>query len=122
MQRLILDFNICYDEIDGNSLYHTFGLMVLTVLNIMHSNVRKVFPRQGTGGMVMADSNHKDKVNLTEISNELYKSGQWNEGICGKTEKIKCQILCLRTADIFRKLLIHYSFQNIPNILSRDLA
>lgn len=76
MQRLILDFNICYDEIDGNSLYHTFGLMVLTVLNIMHSNVRKVFPRQGTGGMVMADSNQKDKVNLTEISNELYKSGQ----------------------------------------------
>lgn len=28
----------------------------------------------------MADNNRKDKVNLTEISNELYKRQQWQEG------------------------------------------
>lgn len=55
----------------------------------MHSNVRKSFSRQGIGGMVVADSNQKDKVNLTEISNELYKRRQWHEGICGKKEKNK---------------------------------
>lgn len=55
----------------------------------MHSNVRKSFPRQGTGGMVVADNNQRDKVNLTEISNELYKRRQWHEGIYGKTEKSK---------------------------------
>lgn len=55
----------------------------------MHSNVRKSFLRQGTGGMVVADNNQRDKVNLTEISNEFYKRRQWHEGIYGKTEKSK---------------------------------
>lgn len=37
----------------------------------------------------MADNNQRDKVNLTEISNEFYKRRQWHEGIYGKTEKSK---------------------------------
>lgn len=55
----------------------------------MHLNTRKLFPRQGTGGMVVADNDQRDKVNLTEISNELYKRQQRQEGINGKTEKNK---------------------------------
>jgi len=39
--------------------------------------------------MVVAENNQRDKVNLTEISNEFYKRRQWHEGIYGKTEKSK---------------------------------
>lgn len=37
----------------------------------------------------MADNNQRDKINLTEISNELYRRQQRQEGIHGKTEKNK---------------------------------
>lgn len=37
----------------------------------------------------MADNNQRDKINLTEISNELYKRQQRQEGIPRKTEKNK---------------------------------
>lgn len=39
--------------------------------------------------MVVADNNKRDKINLTEISNELYKRQQRQEGIPRKTEKSK---------------------------------
>lgn len=39
--------------------------------------------------MVVADNNQRDKINLTEISNELYKRQQRQEGIPRKTEKSK---------------------------------
>lgn len=55
----------------------------------MHSNARKSFPQRGTGGMVVADNNQRDKINLTEISNELYKRQQRQEGIPRKIEKNK---------------------------------
>ena len=55
----------------------------------MHSNIRRSLPRQGTGGMVVDDNRRKNKVNLTEISNELYSRQQRREGIHGGTDKNK---------------------------------
>ncbi len=53
----------------------------------MHLNTRKLFPWQG--GMVVVDNAQRGKVNLTEISNELYKRQQRREGRHGKIEKNK---------------------------------
>lgn len=53
----------------------------------MHLNTRKSFPWQG--GMVVVDNAQRDKVNLTEISNELYKRQQRREGRHRKIEKNK---------------------------------
>lgn len=46
-----------------------------------------MFPWQG--GMVVVDNAQRGKVNLTEISNELYKRQQRREGRHGKIEKNK---------------------------------
>ena len=74
-QRLPLEFNICYDDIDGNSLYQTFRLVDYDGVKYYALKCKEVVSTARDRGMVVAENNQRDKVNLTEISNEFYKGG-----------------------------------------------